>query len=121
MQAENQEKPLTFSQLTEFYRDVMRPEIEQLTRSQLVSFYREVIRPEMEQSNFAQLLRFYRDVMRPEMEQMMDDKIVPLRQEMLQGFDDLYKKFETLEQEYVFANVHIKRLNQAVFDKKKVN
>ncbi len=68
---------------------------------------------------FSQLVQFYREIMCPEMEQVIDQKLEarlrPLQDEMLRGFDDLYKKFETLEQEYVFANVQIKRLNKVVF------
>lgn len=56
------------------------------------------------------------------MGRMMEDKIEsrlkPLRDEMLHGFDDLYKKFEMLHQEYIFTNEHIRRLDEAVFGKK---
>ena len=104
----------TRSQMTQFYQEVMRPEMEQSARSQMAEFHHEVARPEMEQSNFSQLVRFYHDVMRPETEQLIDEKLEarlnPLRDEMLQGFDDLYKKFETLDIEYQAITYGLRRL-----------
>lgn len=53
------------------------------------------------------LIRFYNEVMEPGLEKKIDEKleqkIQPLRMEMHRGFDDLYKKFEDLKQEYTFA------------------
>jgi hypothetical protein len=109
--------PVTLSQLDErlerFYTDRIEPGLEK----RLDRFYHEVVEPGFHRL----LIRFYNDVIEPRMDQRieekLEEKILPLRQEMRQGFDDLYKKFEDLQQEYTFANVQIKRLNKEVFGK----
>lgn len=95
--AENSEKPVMVSEL----KSVLRSEIQPI----LIEFYQKIVEPGMERM----------------FEEKFEEKIAPLRDEMHQGFDDLYKKFEKLEQEYLFANVHIKRLNLAVFGKNDPN
>lgn len=126
-QEEMEEKPLTFSKFLEFYREVMQPDFEKMMMTfhqevirpdfgkMMVTFHQEVIRPDFYQT----LVKFHVDFVEPRMDQRIDekieDKLQPFRMEMLDHFDDLHKQIETLRQEYVFANEHIRRLDDAVF------
>ncbi|HCU25313.1 MAG TPA: hypothetical protein DF383_09860 [Deltaproteobacteria bacterium] len=59
------------------------------------------------------LSTFYSQVIRPEVKEMIHTEIQTLRSEMHDYFDDLYKKFEDLRQEYIIANEQMKRLENS--------
>lgn len=71
-----------------------------LTLNQLVQFYNEFIEP-----------RFLR--LEKQMEGL-DDNFQSFRQENLSRFDDLYKKFEDLRQEYIVINAQLKRIDRFI-------
>lgn len=52
---------------------------------------------------------FFDRTVEPNLQRIISEEIQPLRSDMNQGFDDLYKKFEDLKQEYIFANQQLKR------------
>ena len=68
-----QEKPLTLSQLTQFYNRTIEPQFQRL-----------------------------------------EEDVQHLKEKVDQGFDDLYRKFEVLQQEYLMTNEQIKRLTVTV-------
>ena len=43
------------------------------------------------------LTRFHSEVVLPDIERIVDEKIAPLREEMLGNFDALLKRFDALE------------------------
>lgn len=71
------------------------------------------------------LMRFYTTVMLPdikmvihqELDRKFEERFEPFRLEVFGHFDDLYKKFETLNQEYLFCNLHLSRLEETVYGK----
>lgn len=78
-----------------------------LTLSQLIDYHNKLVEPRLEK-----------------LDKRMDSlevTIKALQHEMNQRFDDLYKKFEALEQEYVFANAQIKRLEENSVSKTEFN
>lgn len=46
-------------------------------------------------------MRFHREVVAPEFQQLLDAQKTELRNEMLTGFDAVYKRFDRLETEMV--------------------
>jgi chromosome segregation ATPase len=83
---EIEEKPVTLSQLKMVLKDY------------LIDFYQKVVDPGMERM----------------FEEKFERKIGPLREEMRQGFDDLYKRYETLHDEYTVMNHQLGRLEKKV-------
>lgn len=76
-----------------------------------------IIRQEI-RSEFHQVLRdFYRTLLEPQFEEFRGDvrglktDFQEFRGESLGRFDDLYKKFDDLKQEYVFANHQLKGID----------
>jgi predicted nuclease with TOPRIM domain len=51
----------------------------------------------------------FNQTVEPSLQRIFSEEITPLKFEMNQRFDDLYKKFEALKQEYIFANQQLKR------------
>ncbi len=96
--------PLSLEQLVEFYQKVIKPE----SREQLVEFYQKVIKPE----SLAQLMEFYQTIIKPETNQIMQDGLREFRDEVSRNFDFLFKKFETLSQEYEVIKHQLKRFDR---------
>lgn len=46
------------------------------------------------------LTRFHREVVVPDIERIVDAQIAPLREEMLAGFDAVFKRLDRLESEH---------------------
>jgi len=86
MENELEEKPVTLGQLKVFMQGYM------------IDFYNKVIAPGMERM----------------FDQKFEEKIQPLKDEMRQGFDDLYKKYETLQTEQIVTNHHLGRIEKKV-------
>ena len=65
---------------------------------------------------FATLMRFHQEVTRPDMDRLITDRIdalrVDLRNEMLGGFDAIYKRFDRVEAELVATRGAISRLEE---------
>ncbi len=55
----------------------------------------------MAEDLFQTLMRFHREVVAPEFQQLLDAQKTELRNEMLTGFDAVYKRFDRLETEMV--------------------
>ena len=60
----------------------------------------------------APFMEFYEKTIEPRLSHLMDDRISVLKNKMNGHFDDLYKTFETLEQEYVVIKGQLKRIDQ---------
>lgn len=65
---------------------------------------------------YDELLEYHRTMVLPEFQRLKEDvkeiiqtEIRSLRTEMNERFDDLYKKFESLEQEYLVIKEQLKR------------
>ena len=73
---------------------------------------------------FSQLLEYHHKLVEPRfvnLEEKIDkieNGIQQFRHESNQRFDDLYKKFEALQQEYIFANAQLKRLDKEAVTRK---
>jgi hypothetical protein len=109
------ENPVTHRELSiildRFYEERIEPGVKRLVTAIVTEVVTEVVTH--------LLARFYNDIIDPRFV-VIEEKLkeIPLlRDEIRSGFDDLYKKFEDLQQEYTFANVHIRRLEAAVFRK----
>lgn len=69
------------------------------------------------------LFQFYDSMIDPQFKTLQQDmrefreEFNEFKDESLTRFDDLYKKFETLEQEYVLANHQLKRLDRETVKK----
>lgn len=59
-----------------------------------------------------QLNEFYLRIIKPDTEVLVYKQLNSLRVEMNENFEDLYKKFEDLQQEYVCANEQLKRIEK---------
>ena len=60
------------------------------------------------------LTRFHREVVIPDMERLIDDRFTPLRDEMLSGFDAVYKRLDRLESEYQSLRAAVQRLEDGL-------
>jgi chromosome segregation ATPase len=70
------------------------------------------------------LTRFHREVVVPDLERIvderLDERINPLRREMLAGFDAIYKRLDRLESEYQALRAGVQRVEErlAAFEQK---
>ena len=88
----------------------------------MLRFHREVVLPDVarivdERMNRT-LMRFHREVVLPDVErivaQRIDERVGPLRNEMLTGFDRIYKRFDRLESEFDELNAAMIRVGGRV-------
>lgn len=78
-------------------------------------------RPVTRRELAVELIRFYNEVVEPGIDRRIEERLAakldPFRQEVLQLFDHVFKKLEDFHQEYLLINLHIRRLDDAVFPK----
>ncbi|MCB1214188.1 MAG: hypothetical protein KDK66_01805 [Deltaproteobacteria bacterium] len=69
------------------------------------------------------LFQFYDQMIEPQFKEMRDFRaeFQEFKNESLNRFDDLYQKFESLEQEYIFSNHQLKRLDQETVKRDEFN
>lgn len=104
------EKPLTLSELIQFYQQVIKPEMAEQMADKLREYHQHTAKPEM----LSMMNHFYYKVIKPDVHSLVLREVGGLREEVLGGFGDLYKKFEDLKQEYVFANEQLKRIEKSL-------
>lgn len=63
---------------------------------------------------YAVLTRFHREVVVPDIERIVDERIAPLRREMLDGFGHIYAQLDRLETEYQALKAGVRRLEEKV-------
>lgn len=116
---DNEEKPLTASQLTPLLQDFMSNFMPNFMSSFMPSFmdnympafYERFIEPRFRQMLRVQLAEFYDGYIEPRVDEKISNATLLLQSEMNLRSDDLYKKFEDLQQEYIFSNHHLRRLD----------
>jgi chromosome segregation ATPase len=58
------------------------------------------------------LTRFHREVVVPDLERIVDERIAPLREEMLANFDAVFRRLDRLESEYTALSAAVSRIEQ---------
>jgi hypothetical protein len=60
------------------------------------------------------LTRVHREVVLPDIERVLDDRMVPLRDEMLSNFDAVFKHLDRLEMEYHALTAAVRRIEERI-------
>ncbi len=108
---DNEEKPLTASQLAPLLQDFMSSFMPNFMDNYMPAFYEKFIEPRFQRMLRVQLAEFYDGYIEPRVDEKISNATLLLQSEMNLRSDDLYKKFEELQQEYVFSNHHLRRLD----------
>ncbi|KAB2841246.1 hypothetical protein F9K50_04330 [bacterium] len=95
----------------EFYTSYVEPRFQKIIDERQMEFYTSHVEPRFQKMLRIQLASFYDDYIELRVDDKISTSLQEFRNEMNMRFDDLYKKFEDLQQEYVFSNHHLRRLD----------